>query len=39
MAKVKQTTIAPIKKVKRKGVAKKHTNKHESTKQYRGQGR
>lgn len=38
-AKVKQTTIKLIKKVKTKGVAKKHPNKKESTKKYRGQGR
>lgn len=39
MAKVKQTSITPIKKVKTKGVAKKHPNKKESKKKYRGQGR
>lgn len=38
-AKVKQTAVKLIKKVKTKGVAKKHPNKKESTKKYRGQGR
>lgn len=39
MAKVKQTNVVLIKKIKTKGVAKKHPNKKESKKKYRGQGR
>lgn len=36
--KKKTETVAVLKKAKRKGVAKKHPNKKESTKKYRGQG-
>lgn len=39
MAKVKQAEVTLIKKVKTKGVAKKHPNKKEFKKKYRGQGR
>jgi len=37
--KKKTESIAVVKKVKIKGVAKKHPNKHESNKPYRAQGR
>jgi len=39
MAKGKATTAVVLKKKKRKGIAKKHTNKHSSGKKYVGQGR
>lgn len=35
----KESTSSFIKKVKVKGKAKKHPNKHESKKAYRGQGK
>jgi hypothetical protein len=37
--KKKETVSGPIKKVKKKGVAKKRANKKEDSKKYRGQGR
>ncbi len=37
--KKKESISVILKKVKRKGVAKKHPNKKQSKKKYRGQGR
>lgn len=37
--KKKDSAVVILKKVKKKGVAKKHPNKRESKKQYKGQGR
>ena len=39
MAKVKQASVGRVVKPKKKGSAKKHRNKHESVKKYKGQGR
>jgi len=38
-AKVKQTSVGRVFKAKKKGSQKKHRNKHESVKAYKGQGR
>lgn len=38
-AKVKQTSVGRVLKAKKKGKAKKHINKHQSIKSYKGQGR
>lgn len=38
MAKVKKEVVKRIIKTKKKGVAKKHPNKHESVKKYNRQG-
>lgn len=38
MAKVKKEAVKRIVKTKKKGVAKKHVNKHESIKKYNRQG-
>jgi hypothetical protein len=35
----KETTVKKLVKVKKKGVAKKHLNKHQSEKKYTKQGR
>jgi len=39
MAKVKKEAVKRIIKTKKKGVAKKHLNKHEDSKKYNRQGR